>query len=101
MCAGAGTMWGRSIFLQLRNPRRPSRTLVLASFSACCSTAFSSFSMEEKRCRISCMRTPMFRMVSICERDAAESECGSSNSNSELPITEVRALFSVCRTSSM
>ena len=34
------------------------------------------------------MRTAMLRTVSICERDATESDPGSSNSNSEFPRTE-------------
>ena len=61
-------------------PAIADRDLVRASFSACFSTAFSSFSMEEKRRRISCMRIAMLRMVSICERSPAESEPGSSTS---------------------
>src|SRR4029077_6521832 len=70
------------------------------SLSACRSTTFSSFSLEENRCRISCMRTDMLRMVSICERATAENDPDSSSSNSEFPSTDVSALFKVWRISS-
>ena len=58
-------------------------------------------SMDEKRRRISWIRTAILRMVSICERSAAVSDPGSRTSNSEFPRTDVSELFSVCRMSSM
>src|ERR1700739_93677 len=71
------------------------------SCSACCATTFISFSREENRCMISWMRNVMLRMVSIWARVWAERLPGSSSSKSEFPSTDVRALFRLCRISSM
>src|SRR5437879_13130098 len=66
---------------------------VLFSFSACRSTKLSSFSREEKRCRISCIRRAILRMVSTCERALGERLPVSISNNSELRRTDVHVLL--------
>src|SRR5712691_10818822 len=79
----------------LQPPRTQQPMLAAFEFAwfSCFSTKLSSFSSEEKRCRISCMRKAMLRIVSICERELEERPPGSSSSNSEFPSTDVSALF--------
>jgi len=72
-----------------------------AFFMLCCSINSISFCRDEKRCMISFMRMPMLRMVSTWLRMVGGRSRASSKIKSELPRTEVRALFRLCRTSSM